>query len=56
MSERMRDIHSGVAPDSVSATMARTFMWLAVYITAMAMASSVSLELTLGAVTRSGCA
>src|ERR1044072_1272477 len=41
MSARERDIHSGVVPDSVSATMARTFMWLAVYMTAMAMASSV---------------
>ena len=26
MSERARDIHKGVVPDSVSATMARTFM------------------------------
>ena len=41
MSARERDIHSGVVPDSVNATMARTFMWLAVYITAIAMASSV---------------
>ncbi len=40
----MRDIHRGVAPDSVSATMARTFRWLAVYITAMAIASSVPLN------------
>ena len=41
MSERARDIHNGVVPDSVSATMARTFMWFDVYITAMAIASSV---------------
>src|SRR3954465_3513861 len=41
MSERERDIHKGVVPDSVSATMARTFMWFAVYITAIAIASSV---------------
>src|ERR1051326_1955875 len=39
MSARERDIHSGVVPDSVSATMARTFMWLAVYMTATATAS-----------------
>ncbi len=41
MSERMRDIHSAVEPDSVSATIARTSRWFAVYITAAAMASSV---------------
>ena len=34
----MRDIHSGVEPDSVSATMASTSMWLAVNITACAIA------------------
>src|SRR5690348_8815754 len=40
MPELMRDIHSAVEPDSVRAMMAFTSMWLAVYITAMAMASS----------------
>jgi len=40
MSERMRDIHSGVWPDSVSATIASTSMWLAVNITACAIAWS----------------
>ena len=38
MSERMRDIHSGVEPDSVSATIASTSMWFAVNMTAWAMA------------------
>ena len=44
MSARMRDIHNGVAPDSVSATIARTRMWLAVYMTALAIASSLPLN------------
>jgi hypothetical protein len=41
MPERIRDIHSAVLPDSVSATMALTSRWLAVYMVAMAIASSV---------------
>ena len=40
MSERMRDIQRAVEPDSVSAMIAETFRWFAVYITAIAMASS----------------
>ena len=40
MSERTRDIQSGVEPDSVNAMMAVTSRWFATYITAIAMASS----------------
>jgi len=40
MPELMRDIHRGVAPDSVRAAMAFTPRWLAVYMEAIATASS----------------
>src|ERR1700761_5231746 len=44
VTELVRDIHKAVEPDSVRAMMAFTSMWLAVYITAMAMASSTLLK------------
>ena len=42
--ELMRDIHKGVAPDSVSAAMALTPRLFAVYMVALAMASSIRLK------------
>ena len=40
ISERTRDIQSGVEPDSVKAMIAVTSRWFATYMTAIAMASS----------------
>jgi hypothetical protein len=42
--ELMRDISSGVVPDSVSATIALTSRWLAAYMVDMATASSTEVK------------